>query len=229
MHCDQAPLIELLGGELEISLTEQVLAHIGGCPTCRERLQTMAAVKALYGREHSMKPSRPRFWPPAASLLIALFIPAFYLAWHISGPEARELADLATGERYPYFPLQTRSDVSGTTQESRRQAFEAYGTNRLKEASGWFQRLPEDADALFYSGVTHYLLGEYPAALGKLARAVELDRQWEGAAWWYQANIYLKVRQKEKAEAKLKELVDRSNSTYEREALQLLEELKEWQ
>ena len=48
MHCDQVPLIELLGSELESSRTEQALAHVEGCPACRERLQTMAAVKALH-------------------------------------------------------------------------------------------------------------------------------------------------------------------------------------
>ena len=61
MHCEQVPLIELLGGELESSQSEQALSYVEGCPTCRERLQTMAAVKALYGREPSWKPSRLRF------------------------------------------------------------------------------------------------------------------------------------------------------------------------
>ena len=228
MHCDQVPLIELLGDELESAQWDQALAHIEVCPTCRERLQTMAAVKALDGRTLSLKPSRLRFGALAASLLIALLIPAFYLIRHTSVSEAEELAGLATTEKHPYFPLRTRSDASRSSQESRRRAFAAYSINRFKEASTWFQRLPANAAVLFYGGVTHYLLGEYPTALEKLGQAVELDRQWEGAAGWYEANTYLQTGQKERAETKLKELVNQS-SEYEKRALQLLQELERWE
>ena len=227
MRCDQVPLIELLGSQLESSRTEQALAHIEGCPACRERLQTMAAVKALHDSDLVPVHSRLRFRALAASLLIALLIPVFFLIRHPDS-EAESLASLATRDKHPYFPLQTRSDTSRSLPENRRRAFAAYSANHFKEATEGFQRLPAGADVLFYSGVSHYLLEEFSPALERLEQAVALDRRWESAAWWYEANTYLKTSQKEKAEAKLKELINSDGSEYEAEALQLLGELEKW-
>ena len=170
--------------------------------------------------------SRLRFRALAASLLIALLIPVSFLIRN-SDSEAESLASLATRDKHPYFPLQTRSDPS-TLPEHRRRAFEAYSANRFQEASEGFQQLPAGADVLFYGGVTHYLLEEFSPALEGLEQAVVLDRRWESAAWWYEANTYLKTGQKEKAEARLRELINSDGSEYEAEALQLLGELQKW-
>ncbi|MEE8348828.1 MAG: hypothetical protein V3R94_04605 [Acidobacteriota bacterium] len=226
MDCDQVPLIELLGGELESRPTEQALVHVEGCPTCQERLHTMAAVKALYGQGVSRKPDRWSFRRPlAASLLIALLIPTLYLIRQSSGIKEENLARLATTDKHPHFPLQTRADLSEPSEESRRRSFAAYDANRFREASDGFGRLPASAEVLFYSGVTHYMLGEYSPALEKLGRAVELDRQWKSAAGWYEANIYLKTDQKQRAEARLRELVSQGSGVYDTRALQILQNL----
>lgn len=228
MNCDEVPLIELLRAESGSSETEEALAHIEGCPTCQERLQTMAAVQALYREQPQSQRNRFRFWLLAAGLLIALLVPIVYPIWHSSSPEIGDLASLATREKYPYFPLQTRSPSQRSEVEARQKAFAAYGAARFSQASEWFAKLTPSADILFYNGVTHYLLEEYPEALSNLTRAVELDIRWEGAALWYEANIYLKTEHKGRAQERLKELVDKAHNEYQQKTIKLLKELETW-
>ncbi len=226
MSCEQVPLIEFLHGELGSSETEHVLSHIEGCPTCRERLQTMAAVEGVYRDRHPSLRNIPRFWLVAAGLLIAVLVATFYSLWHRSSIDSLEMASLASEEKYPYFPLHTRSESEGLETNNRERAFAAYSADHFREASEWFAQLPPSADTLFYSAVTHYLLEEYPQALEQLAEAVKLDNQWETVGLWYKANIYLKTEQKRPAQRALRDLVREGQNEYRQKALELLERLE---
>ncbi len=226
MSCEQVPLIEFLHGELGSSETEHVLKHIEGCPTCRERLQTMAAVEGVYRDRHPSRRNTQRFWLVAAGLLIAVLVPTFYQVWHRSSIDSLDIASLASEGKYPYFPLQTRSESEGQETNNRERAFSAYSAEQFREASEWFSQLPPSAETLFYSAVTHYLLAEYPQALEQLAEAVQLDNQWETVGIWYKANIYLKTGQKRQAQEALRELVRQGPNEYRQKAVELLEELE---
>jgi len=227
MSCEQVPLIEFLHGELGSSETEHVLSHIEGCPTCRERLQTMAAVEGVYRDRHSSDRNIARFWLVAAGLLIAVLAATFYQIWHRPSSDSLKMASLASEEKYPYFPLHTRSGSEEPETNNRERAFAAYSAEQFREASEWFAQLPPSADTLFYSAVTHYLLEEYPQALEKLAEAVKLDNQWETVGLWYQANIYLKTGQKRPAQEALRNLVREGQNEFRDKALELLEELQD--
>ncbi|MCZ6485989.1 MAG: zf-HC2 domain-containing protein [Acidobacteria bacterium] len=226
MSCEQVPLIEFLLGELGSSETEHVLSHIEGCPTCRERLQTMAAVEGVYRDQHSSDQNIPRFWFVAAGLLIAVLVATFYPIWHRSSIDSLKTASLASEEKYPYFPLHTRSGSEGLETDIRERAFAAYSAEQFREASEWFIQLPPSADTLFYSAVTHYMLEEYPQALEQLAEAVKLDNQWKTVGLWYKANIYLKTEQKRPAQKALRDLVREGQNEYRQKALELLEKLE---
>jgi len=227
MSCEQVPLIEFLHGELGSSETEHVLSHIKGCPTCRERLQTMAAVEGVYRDSHRSRRNIPRFWLVAAGLLIAVLVATFYQIWHRSSIDSLKMASLASEEKYPYFPLHTRSESEGLETNNRERAFLAYSADQFREASEWFSQLPPSADTFFYSAVTHYILEEYRQALEQLAEAVKLDSQWETVGLWYQANIYLKTAQKKPAQRALRDLVREGQNEYRQKALELLEELQD--
>ena len=227
MSCEQVPLVEFLHGELGSSETEHVLSHIEGCPTCRERLQTMAAVEGVYRDRHSSDRNIPKFWLVAAGLLITILVATYYQIWHRSSTDTLKMASLASEEKYPYFPLHTRSGSEGPETNIRDRAFATYSAEQFREASGWFAQLPPSADTLFYSAVTHYLLEEYPQALEQLAEAVRLDNQWETVGLWYKANIYLKTGQKSPAQEALRDLVREGQTEYRLKALELLEELED--
>ena len=227
MSCEQVPLIEFLHGELGSSETEHLLSHIEECLTCRERLQTMAAVEGVYRDRHSSDRNIPRFWLVAAGLLIAILMASFSQIWHRSSTDSLKMANLASEEKYPYFPLHTRSGSEEPETDIRERAFAAYSSEQFREASRWFAQLPPSADTLFYSAVTHYLLEEYPQALAQLAEAVKLDNQWETVGLWFEANIYLKTGQKGPAQGALRDLVREGQNEYRQKALELLEELED--
>lgn len=225
MNCEQVPLIELLRAELGASETEEALSHIETCTTCRERLQTMAAVEASY-RERTWEPNTPRLWLLAAAVLLAALASIFYQIWLHSNVKSVDLASLATQEKYPYFPLQTRSEDERSQLNARERAFAAYNAGEFGQANEWFAKLPLSAEIFFYSGVSHYFLEEYSQALDKLAKASELENHWRMAALWYQANVYLKINQKRLAEETLKGLVGEGQNAYHPRALKLLEQLE---
>jgi len=223
-QCDAIPLIELLRSELDGAATAAVLEHLEECRTCRERLQTMAALEALYRRRHLALRRQWKAWGLAAGVVLLVLVPPVYLSLTREASRRTQLSDLATQEAHPYFPLNTRSGVSGRSPAER--AFRAYGGGRFEEAGRWFTEARPTADILFYSGVTHYLLEDYESALGDFAEALELDSRWERAALWYQANTHLKRGEEQKAREALERLFDRGNGDYREKASGLLEEIR---
>ena len=51
MKCEEMPLAEFLKAELDAEETERVVKHAEECPTCRERIQVMAALAASSSAE----------------------------------------------------------------------------------------------------------------------------------------------------------------------------------
>lgn len=227
MSCHEMPLVEFLRNELDDIQFETVLRHADSCPDCRERLQVIAGLEAAYGTPEAdeagdTRARSSRLLALAASLLLAVVIPFFF--WKDTGPPG-----LATKEKYPYFPLQTRSQPpqseESSTTEVRARAFAAYRAGNFAEAELWFAKAPEKADLLFYRGVTRYFLDRHSAALQDLARAASLDPNWRAPSLWYQANTYLKLNDQEKAIQTLTELRSLGGS-YQKRAEHLLRRLQ---
>lgn len=225
MSCHEMPLVEFLRNELDDIQFETVLRHADSCPDCRERLQVIAGLEAAYGTpeagEHRTRGSR--ILALAATALLAIALPFFF--WTSSGP-----AELATKEKYPHFPLQTRSQPpqseQSSTTEVRARAFAAYRAGNFPEAELWFAKAPEEADLLFYRGVTRYFLDRHSDALRDLARAAALDPNWRSASLWYQTNVYLKLNDQANAIQRLAKLSSQSGGQYQKRAEQLLRRLK---
>lgn len=225
MSCHEMPLVEFLRNELDDIQFETVLRHAESCPDCRERLQVIAGLEAAYGKPEAgeYRGRSSRILALAATLLLAVVIPFFF--WKSSG-----VAELATKEKYPYFPLQTRSQApqreQAPAEEIRARAFAAYRSGNFLEAELWFAKAPEEGELLFYRGVTRYFLERHSDALQDLARAAALDPKWRSPSLWYQANVHLKLNDQEKAIQTLAKLSSESGGPYQKRAEQLLRRLK---
>ena len=221
MNCQQAPLLEFLRADTEVIRTEEVLRHLEECGNCRERLQVVVALEALYS-DQLVRRRLPGGWLIAATLLLVSLIPLVYHNWLGVPAGPASLASLATQEKYPCFPLLTRS--STLIPHSRNRAFEAYNAGDFKQAEDWFAKLIADGESLFYQGVTQYFLGRHSDALNNLEKAVQMDARWKVPALWYEANILLKTGRKDEAEKALTHLA-RSQNEYREKARKLLSQL----
>lgn len=226
MNCQQIPLIEFIRSDLEAEETQQVLRHLEGCSQCRERLQVIVGLEAIYA---DGKPRKlPRLWLLAAALAVLILIPVFYVSFSGLPQGGSSLARLATKEKYPYFPLQTRSSGKGpaaSTQDRREQAFAAYNAGDFATAARGFLKTTPDPEILFYLGITHYFLEQPANALDSLKKAKELEPRWRLPALWYQANIFLKTEREPPARDALTQLL-KAKGEYEAEARELLRQLE---
>jgi len=220
MNCAEAPLIELLKTELDEAETEEVLQHLDSCEECRQRLHVMAALSASLPQKTRTISARSRIWLLAASVLVAVSLPVFYLSQRSPSVE-----DLAIGGSYPHFPLQTREGGPAAEGEARRLAFETYQRGEYKDAERLLGALAPEAETRFYIGVCQYLQGKYPEALASL-RASSVDSRWRNASLWYQASTHLRLRKTEEAAQTLTQLAT-TGGEFSREARDLLARVRE--
>ena len=228
MNCQQAPLIEFVRSDLGKEETQRVLSHLESCPECRERLQVIVGLEALYTDRKA-----PRRFPQlrllAAALALAILIPFSYIYFEDLLQRHSGLASLATQKQYTYFPLQTRSDsrsppTSESSYDARQRAFAAYGAGDFSTAREWFEKAVPDPELLFYQGVTQYFLGQHDDASQNLKKAAELERRWQLPALWYQANIALKTEKEQQARDALNQIVS-AKREFEVKARDLLNQL----
>lgn len=223
MICEKVKLLEYVAGETTDAEHQAVRDHLGECTECRERLKIMR----LLEMEYSIKAPRTVGWkrwivPIAAAFILAIGIPLLYQSAKTVAPS---LADLATNEAYPYFPLEARSS-SGPDEpgEVRRQAVEAYHAGDYAKAALLFAELKPDAESSLLQGVSLYMADDLDKALPCLDPLSREPSQWSAAASWYLANLQVRQGQVEAARNVLRRLAQ-DNGEYSTEAAQLLEQL----
>ncbi len=230
MNCQQTPLLEFLREDLEAEETERVLHHLEDCPECRERLQVIVGLDTIYAQKKTPGKTS-RIWRLAAASLLVVLIPSFYFAFFGLSEAPSDLASLATEEKYPYFPLQTRSHTSGPRSETprpdtRRRAFASYNANNFDEATRWFQRSAPDAEILFYQGVAQYFSEQHDDAFQSLEQSALMERRWQKPALWYQANVFLRTGHEQKVKDILNRLLH-TEGEYRLRAQELLRRLRQ--
>lgn len=167
------------------------------------------------------KPSKWTFrnWSIAAS--IALLVGMGWIAYNtFSGPDYNEL--YATNfEAYPNTVYTiTRSDGD---QSLERDAFAAYEASNYEKAVTAFLDLKNkggSTHADFYLAQSYLYVGKDQEAIEALKRAILNDMEFRAEAHWYLALAYLKSKDKVKAMATLKDLIE--NFDYNKERAQTL-------
>lgn len=226
MNCEQTPLLEFMRAELGAQETEKVLDHLENCSQCRERLRVIVGLETLYAPERAAWKGA-KFWLLAAGFLVAVLLSLFYRDLAGWPPLGSGLPELATTEKYPYFPLQTRSqgeERAGSTAEIRKQAFSAYNGGDFVTAERLLGQAGPEPELLFYRGVSQYLLEQNRAALENLEEAARQDARWGRPADWYRAHIFLRLGRRAEAAESLGQL-SREAGEYQEEARRLLHRL----
>ena len=148
-----------------------------------------------------------KFWSIAAS--IALIMGLGYIVYNsFSGPDYNELY-AANYEAYPNTVYTiTRSDGD---QSLERDAFAAYEANDHEKAITAFLDLKNKGGSThtdFYLAQSYLNLGKDQEAIEALKRAVLNDTEFKAEAHWYLSLAYLKSKDKVKAKATLKNLIE---------------------
>jgi tetratricopeptide (TPR) repeat protein len=216
MSCNQEDLLRFVRAELDVDEMERVLEHLEHCRDCSDSLQVMVRLRANRGelREVLAANAIPgigsgspwRWYAAAAAALIVLTSSLLFILIR-SGRTPVDLAGLAVEERYPYRPMILRGDTPAPAEQFA-EAINAYEQNVLPRArrllDGYITQNPEDADAYFYLGVCRYLLGDLPEARNALEIGLGLRTiQPEEKYHWYLAQVYLKLRQADRARREL--------------------------
>jgi tetratricopeptide (TPR) repeat protein len=216
MSCNQEDLLRFVRAELDVNEMERVLEHLEHCQECSSSVQVMVRLRANREelREVLAANATPatgygtawRWYAAAAAALIALTSGLLFML--IEGSRTPiDMAELAVEERYPYRPMILRGD-SPAPAEQFAEAISAYEQNILPRASrlldAYLTQNPEDADAYFYLGVCRYLLGDLLEARNALETGLGLRTiQPEEKYHWYLAQVYLKLRQADRARREL--------------------------
>lgn len=158
-------------------------------------------------KKSSNSKSSFKFWSIAAS--IAVIMGLGYIVYNsFSGPDYNELY-AANYEAYPNTVYTiTRSDGD---QSLERDAFAAYEANDHEKAITAFLDLKNkggSTHADFYLAQSYLYLGNDKEAIEALNRAILNDMQFKAEAHWYLSLAYLKSKDKVKAKATLKNLIE---------------------
>lgn len=89
----------------------------------------------------------------------------------------------------------------------------------------WFQRSAPDAEILFYQGVAQYFSERHDVAFQSLEKSAQMERRWQKPARWYQANVFLRTNDEQKAKEILNRLLQ-TEGEYRLEAQELLQRLE---
>jgi TolA-binding protein len=221
MHCSHEDLIRFVQAELDVDDLERVVQHLEACQECAASLQVMVRLRAnreeLRNALEKAVPARgaassaaPRWFAVAAAALI-LSVSGLLIFLLLNSRSQLDLPALASQERYPYRPMVLRGGDQAPA-ELFNQAMGVYQLNDVARASlmleDYLFQSPRDAEAYFYLGVCHYLLGKYAEAVrvletGLSVRTIEPEEKYH----WYLAQAYLKMRRAAPARRELQLVV----------------------
>jgi hypothetical protein len=146
----------------------------------------------------------------AAILLVALVSAVVWLTvWR---------GDVLTEELSEPYPL----SAIVRDPEELNPGFEFYRKGKYKSAIAAFENSSDDANILFYKGLSHLYAGEYDQAAGILG-SLEASRYREQAEWFC-ALALMKAGRKDEARKMLKEIGGDEKRYKSKEAVQLLDE-----
>jgi len=217
MKCDRIRLYEYLDGSLNPDQARETSAHLENCAACRERFRIMEILDRREEQAVQPKPQPASFrgekWMLlAATLLLTALLSLFYSLLPGSS-DAPALASLATRRPYPLVLLETREGDG----EMLPRGLQLYREGRYREALSELEKAENSQDALFFSGVSLYLLDEPARAAQILKRVAEVSEKWADPADWYYSQALLRMGRRGEAIRVLRRL-SASDNRYRVEA-----------
>ncbi len=166
----------------------------------RARRATRGSGRLRAARGWKVSPLRVA-WAAGALAIAAIVLIAFALGRMLD--RSSRLKDFWTPSAYPYMASELRSDVASREFE---EAMASYQAGRYGEAAERLERCaratPEDAEILFYLGVSQLLAGDPGEATRKLRRATRLVPS-SALYRWYLAQAELLRGRADLAESEL--------------------------
>ncbi|MBN2103202.1 tetratricopeptide repeat protein [bacterium] len=227
----------------------QITRHLDSCTQCMEiyqrlidldkqnlffsyrlralllRIQLLEKWKALW-KNFSKKPLAVRVLAPVMASVI-LFISSYSFIKEISGPVS--LPQLADTEPYPYIEMGLRRSDHPAGDAVWLQAMDYYQHGDYHEAifllRDLIQEHPENHQARFFLGVSHYLAGQPDKAAYYLNTAVQHHPN-DSKACWYLAQVYLKQNDKGHSRDMLEKTVSLGQEPFLTKARRLLKKMK---
>lgn len=216
-ECDRVPILELLRGELPAFRCEEVLAHLRGCPRCRERAKLMGLLE-LEPPEIADRPAplsvgpgprrHLRYLLPAAAAV--LLVAGLLLVWSPQLRRAGAPAGAPALEPYPWDLALTRDTPEPTGRELLQEAAELYRRGEYATAAARLLQLPPAPATDFYLALCWLFSGRNTAAARLLEDVAGGGTAWAEPARWYLAHAYYRQSNLAGCLRELKTLADRS-------------------
>lgn len=225
MNCKNILLYEYLSGTLTPEEAGKTGDHLDECEECREKFRIMLALDnpRMIDRGNRFlwflrKGRQARI--AAAGLVLALLVPVLYSYFLLTGSPAKP-ANLASSEPYPVVLLDTRRN---SPKASITTGLLLYRQGKFREALAELEKYEKNSDAMFFAGISMYMLNDPVKALEQLNRVKSISPKWSIPADWYRAQCLLKLGKTEEATAILN-TVAASENYYQQKALDLLREI----
>ncbi len=211
-----------------------------GCPSpdqlTQQREKVWQKVQRIINqqRPHRKYPIyiKPLWRSAAAAVLVLIIALSFYRIYYIQRPAA-----LFSQYYQPYeidFPLHYRShqSTSPPLPSELLQGFQAFDNAQYEESipllKQWLVRNPENDIVQFFLGQAYLQTGQTTDAIPLFKKVSQNPHSdYQKAAQWYLALIYIKENQRKKAISLLEQLKETHNSFFSPKAGQLLHQLKQ--
>jgi hypothetical protein len=156
-----------------------------------------------------------------AAALVVLIGVGFVIRY-VTTPNLNELVNQELSMAYPIPTLSRDGEATGLDQ-----AYQLYSEKKFARAADLFHQVgakaPEQTAIIFYEGISRLYAGEYRPALELLENQMLTDSRFEQQARWFRAVAYLKLKNHERANIVLREIVNQPRHYKQKLAREILE------
>ncbi len=225
MNCKNVLLYEYLSGTLTPEEAGKTGDHLDECDECREKFRIMLALDnpRMIDRESRFQrilKTSMRARMAVAGFVLAILVPVLYSYFLLTGVPGKT-ANLASAEPYPAVLLDTRNS---SPEAGISTGLLLYREGKFREALAELKKYEKNSDAMFFAGISMYMLNDPAKALEQLNRVKNISGKWSLPADWYRAQCLLKLGKTDEALAILK-TISESKNHYQQDALELLRKI----